>query len=395
MKLRDVFASALTRKLMTMVAWFVLAVTARTGAATIPEVSEVFAAGKDGYHTYRIPAIVVTTNGTVLAFCEGRKNGRGDSGDIDTLLKRSTDGGKTWGAQQLIWSDDENTCGNPTPVVDRETGTIWILICWNNGSTKERQISAKAVREGRRVFVSHSSDDGVTWTKPEEITSSVKEPGWGWYATGPVNGIQLARGEHRGRLVIPANHSEAGGKGDATNTVSRSHVIYSDDHGQTWHIGGIEDKKTNESTVAELSDGVVMQNMRSYHNRNQRVVATSKDGGASWSPVHFDETLIEPVCQGSLFRYSWPDNGDKSRLLFSNPASLQREKLTVRLSYDEGSTWAASQLIHEGPAAYSCLARLPDQSVGCLFECGRKSPYETISLARIPLSWLEGNATAQ
>lgn len=384
----------LMRKATAVLVLLGAALTASVDAQPAPILSPVYTASEGGYHTYRIPAIVVSTNGTVLAFCEGRKNGRGDTGDIDILLKRSTDGGKTWSPQQLIWSDDENTCGNPTPVVDRLTGTIWLLMSWNNGSTNEKKITAKAVRAGRRVFVTHSGDDGLTWARPEEITSSVKKPDWGWYATGPVNGIQLTRGKYKGRLVIPANHSETVIKDGATNTISRSHVFYSDDHGKTWHLGGIEDKKTNESTVAELADGSVMQNMRSYHNRNRRVVATSRDGGLSWSPVHFDEALIEPVCQGSLFRYSWPEDG-KSRLLFSNPASLKREKLTVRLSYDEGATWAASKLLWEGPSAYSCLTRLPDDSIGCLFECGKKSPYETITLARIPLSWLEGAGTSR
>lgn len=388
MKWHDVIMDMI-QKATAVLALLGVALAISVHAQPAPVLSAVYTAGEDGYHTYRIPSIVVTTNGTLLAFCEGRKNGRGDTGDIDVLLKRSTDGGKTWSAQQLIWSDDENTCGNPTPVVDRMTGTIWLLMSWNNGSTKEKEITTQAVRAGRRVFMTHSTDDGVTWAKPEEITSSVKKTDWGWYATGPVNGIQLTRGEHKGRLVIPANHSETTIKDGTTNIVSRSHVIYSDDHGKTWHIGGIEDKKTNESTVAELSDGSLMQNMRSYHNRNRRVVATSHDGGLTWSPVRFDETLIEPVCQGSLFRYSWPDDGEKSRLLFSNPASLQRDKLTVRLSYDEGATWAKSKLLFEGPSAYSCLTRLPDNSIGCLFECGKKSPYETITLARIPLSWLE------
>jgi len=382
------------RKARIVLALLGIALAASVRAQTAPVFSPIYTAGKDGYHTYRIPAIVVTTNGTLLAFCEGRKNGAGDSGDIDTLLKRSIDGGKTWSAQQVIWSDDENTCDNPTPVVDRTTGTIWLLMCWNNGSAKENQISAGKNRESRRVFVTHSTDDGLTWAPPEEITSSVKKPGWDWYATGPVNGIQLTRGEHPGRLVIPANHSEASTDDGATNVTSRSHVIYSDDHGKTWHLGGSEDKKTNESTIAELSDGTLMQNMRSYHNRHQRAVATSRDGGLSWSPLRFDETLIEPVCQGSLFRYSWAGNGEKSRLLFSNPASLRREKLTVRLSYDEGTTWAASKLLYEGPAAYSCLTRLPENSIGCLFECGKKNPYETITLAKIPLSWLETATTS-
>jgi sialidase-1 len=135
--------------------------------------------------------------------------------------------------------------------------------------------------------------------------------------------------------------------------------------------------------------------MRSYHNKNRRAVATSKDGGLSWSPVKLDDALIEPVCQASLLRSTWPDGGIRSRLLFSNPASLKREKMTVRLSYDEGATWPVSKMIYHGPAAYSCLAILPDKSVACLFECGRKNCYETITLARFPLSWLEETRASQ
>jgi len=351
-----------------------------------PEFTDVFISGQDGYHTYRIPALSVTTNGTVLAFCEGRRSNRSDSGDIDLLVKRSTDGGKTWSAQQVIWSDADNTCGNPAPVVDQSTGIVWLLMTWNSGFDKEDQINYRKARDTRRVFITHSADDGSSWTKPNEITSSVKKPEWGWYATGPVNGIQLTRGEHRGRLVIPANHSSLN---TATQSVTRSHLIYSDDHGKAWRIGGIEDELTNESTIVELSDGSLLHNMRSYHKRSRRAVATSKDGGLAWSPVKLDETLIEPVCQASILRCTWPDNGGKSRILFSNPASTKREKLTVRVSYDEGTTWPVSQQIHAGPAAYSCLTILPDKSIGCLFERGEKNPYEKITLARFPLSWME------
>ncbi len=353
-----------------------------------PALSEVFVSGKDGYHTYRIPAMVVTTNKTVLAFCEGRKNSGADSGDIDLVLKRSTDGGATWSPQQLIWSDNTNTCGNPTPVVDQNTGVIWLLMTWNSGADKEDKINYREARDTRRVFVSHSADDGLTWSPPEEITASVKKPEWGWYATGPGNGIQLSRGKYRGRLVIPANHSTSALRTNSATVPTFSHVIYSDDHGKTWHLGGNEEEKTNESAVAELSDGSLLHNMRSYHKQNRRAVATSKDGGMTWSPVRLDQTLIEPICQGSLVRGTWPEDG-KSRLLFSNPASLKRDHLTVRVSYDEGATWATSKLIFEGPSAYSSLAMLPDKSVGCLFECGKKKAYETISLAKFPLSWLE------
>jgi sialidase-1 len=132
--------------------------------------------------------------------------------------------------------------------------------------------------------------------------------------------------------------------------------------------------------------------MRSYHKKNRRAVATSKDGGMTWSPLKLDDALIEPVCEGSILRCTWPDNGDKSRILFCNPASKKRENLTVRVSYDEGGTWPVSKVIFAGPSAYSCLAILPDKTIGCLFECGQTKPYETISLARFPISWLEAKS---
>jgi len=353
-------------------------------AANAPLVTDIFISGTDGYHTYRIPAIVVTTNGTVLAFCEGRKNSRNDTGKIDLLLKRSTDGGKSWSAQQIISSDGENVYGNPAPVVDETTGIVWLLMTWNLGADGEREIGDGTGKDTRRVFVTHSEDDGATWAKPREITTAIKKPDWRWYATGPANGIQLTRA-HKGRLVIPCNHTEL----NSGKPVSRAHVIYSDDHGKTWRLGGTEDELTNESTVVELADGSLLQNMRSYHKKNRRAFATSTDGGATWSHVKLDETLIEPVCQGSILRYSWPENGRRSRILFSNPASTKRENLTIRVSYDEGATWTVGKVIHPGPSAYSCLTVLPDKSIGCLFECGEKSAYEKISLAQIPLDWLE------
>jgi BNR/Asp-box repeat. len=366
--------------------------TAIFSGASAPSANDVFISGMDGYHTYRIPALVVTTNGTVLAFCEGRKNSRSDTGKIDLLLKRSTDGGKTWSPQQIVRSDGDNVCGNPAPVVDESTGVAWLLMTWNLGAEGEREINSGTSKDTRRVFVTHSADDGVTWARPQEITASVKKADWRWYATGPANGIQLTRGVHKGRLVIPCNHTELN---DSSQSVSRSHVIYSDDHGTTWQLGGIEDELTNESTVVERADGSLLHNMRSYHKKNRRAVAISEDAGATWSRVKLDETLIEPVCQGSLLRYNWPKNGSRSRILFSNPASTKRENLTIRISYDEGDTWPVSKLIQAGPSAYSCLAVLPDKSIACLFECGDNTAYEKISLARIRLDWVEKNASAK
>jgi len=349
------------------------------------EMTDVFVSGQDGYHTYRIPAMVVTTNGTVLAFCEGRKHGGGDAGAIDMLLKRSKDGGKTWGSQQVIWSDAENTCGNPAPVVDRTTGIVWLLMTWNLGTDGEKKINSKTSQDTRRVFISHSEDDGQSWTKPHEITDQVKKSDWLWYATGPVNGIQLVHGEHSGRLVIPCNHTDL----EEGKVVTRSQIIYSDDHGTTWHLGGVEDKFTNESTVAERADGSLLHNMRSNHGNHHRAVATSTDAGMTWSVVASDPTLIEPVCEGALLRCTWPDGAQKSRLLFSNPASEKRENMTVRVSYDEGATWPVAGVLHPGPSAYSCLAMLSSNLAGCLYECGEKRPYEKIVLARMSLNWLE------
>jgi sialidase-1 len=347
--------------------------------------TNLFSASTDGYHTYRIPALVVTAKGTVLAFCEGRKNSASDTGSIDLLVKRSSDHGEVWSGQQIVWADAGNVCGNPAPVVDHATGTIWLLMTWNLGTDLERRILDGTSKDTRRVFVTHSTDDGITWSEPRDLTTAVKMPHWRWYATGPANGIQLTRGKYRGRLIIPANHSD---HSDPARHPYRAHIIYSDDHGETWRIGGVQEDKTNESTIVELSDGSILHNMRSYHGKNRRAVARSRDGGQTWSEVTLDQALIEPVCQASIVRLTWPDAERKSRVLFSNPASMKRERMTVRVSLDEGATWPASRVLHAGPAAYSCLTALADGSVGCLYEAGEKAPYENLVFARFPPRWI-------
>jgi sialidase-1 len=345
--------------------------------AAEPDQVDVFVRGQDGYHTYRIPAVVVTAKGMVLAFCEGRKKGTSDTGDIDLLLKRSFDSGKTWQPAQLLVDDGPNTVGNPCPVIDRATGVLWLPLTKNLGSDTEKKIEAGTSMGTRTVWIMKSSDDGATWSQPVEITATTKDPNWTWYATGPGCGIQL----RSGRLLIPCDHRVAGTR------AMRSHVIYSDDHGATWKLGGVLGEKTNECQVVERDDGSLLLNMRSYHGKNRRAVATSTDGGLTWSDVKLDEALVEPVCQASLLRYTGKEGG-KSRMLFANPASLKREKMTVRLSYDQGATWPVAKPLHAGPAAYSALAVLPDGTIGCLYERGQKSSYETITFARFTLDWL-------
>jgi sialidase-1 len=343
-----------------------------------PEQTDVFVSGKDGYHTFRIPAAIVSAKGTLLAFCEGRKNSRSDTGDIDLVLKRSFDNGKTWQPMQVVVDAGPDTIGNPCPVVDRSTGTIWLPLTKNLGHEDEKIIRDGKSKGGRAVWITKSTDDGATWARPSEITKEVGDPKWTWYATGPGRGIQLASG----RLVIPCDHNVIGSR------ARHSHVIYSDDHGKTWKRGGVLGENTNECQVVERADGSLLLDMRSYHGKNRRAVATSKDAGLTWSEVTLHNDLVEPVCQASLLRYTLKKDHGKNRLLFSNPASTKREKMTVRMSYDEGATWPVAKVLHAGPAAYSALTVLPDHSIGCLYEQGAKSAYEKITFARFTLDWL-------
>lgn len=334
--------------------------------------------GLNGYHTYRIPALVTTPKGTLLAFCEGRKNGMGDQGKIDMLVKRSTDNGISWSPQHVAWDDNDNTCGNPSPVVDRETGIVWLLMTWNKGDDSEIGIIAQQSKDTRRVFATSSQDEGQTWTKPKEITRDVKRTNWTWYATGPGAGIQIERGIHAGRLVIPCDHIEADTKH------SYSHVIYSDDHGKTWNLGDrTPQHQVNECEAVELTNGRLMLNMRNHDSsKKKRQVAFSDDGGTTWKDQRFDETLVEPICQASIRRYSWKEQGRKNVILFSNPASAEdRINMTVRMSFDEGLTWSDQRLLHKGPSAYSDIAVLNNGKIACLYESGERNPYEQITLA--------------
>lgn len=346
-----------------------------TGAGI--EQTELFRGGEGAYHTYRIPALVVTKKGTLLAFCEGRKGSASDSGNIDLLLRRSFDSGRTWTPAQVVADFGDDTIGNPAPVVERKTGAILLLLTRNPGHVTEAQIVDGTAGGTRTVWLSRSTDDGATWSAPVEITTSVKRPGWTWYATGPGNGIQLSSG----RLVVPCDHITLDEK------VMHSHVIYSDDGGKSWSLGGVAGEKTNESAVVELRDGTLLLNMRSYHGRNRRAVAHSRDGGLTWSDTSLVEELIEPVCQASLIRLA-PGSKNDGRLLFSNPADVKRVRMTVKLSLDEGSTWPAARLVHEGPSGYSSLAVLRDKSIGLLYERGDTRYYERITFARFTLKWL-------
>lgn len=360
-----------------MIRAFLLCIGLLAGAQEPPAPSgvPVFTSGQGGYHTYRIPALAVTPKGTLLAFCEGRKQAWDDAGDIDLLLRRSTDGGRTWSAPQVVWDDGTNTCGNPCVVVDPTTGTLWLLSTWNRGDDRESQIIQQTSKDTRRVFVLSSRDEGRTWSRPREITPDVKKPEWTWYATGPGSGISIQRGPHKGRLVIPCDHIEAGTRHYG------SHVIHSDDHGQTWKLGGsTPGHQVNECEVVELEGGRLMLNMRNYDGSvKARQVVVSEDGGTTWKDQRIDPQLVEPRCQAAIERLRWPSKDKPGVLLFSNPAHpSKRVQLTVRASLDDGQTWPLSRVLFQGPSGYSDLAVLKDGRIGCLFEAGPRNLAEGI-----------------
>ncbi len=368
--------------------------TALQSAEPRLEKVDVFPPGLNGIARYRIPGIVVTAKGTVLAYCEARKNNSSDWGEIEVHLRRSTDGGKTWQPSQHIahkadriegnprkkeGGEHEQTVNNPVAIVDRETGAIEFFYCVNYA----------------RCFTMRSADDGVTWSTPVEITASFepfrKTYDWKVIATGPGHGIQMKSG----RLVMPI-WLAFGGVGD--HGPSAAGTIFSDDHGKTWRAGDIAFPNTgefispNETMLAPLSDGRVMLVARSQSKPNRKLVTTSADGATDWSAPHFHEQLREPQCMASIVAHP------TGVLLFSNPHTLplgkdgkeipggrgKRQKLSIKLSRDDGKTWSVNQTLEAESSAYSDLSVLPDGTVLCLYERGT-----SITCARFNLAWVE------
>jgi sialidase-1 len=380
-------------------------------AEPLLEKAELFVAGRDGYTSCRIPALAATPRGTLLAFCEARGAARGDWGPIDILLARGTDDGASWSTprkvgdvpgphrknpvalEQKLADPDAVTQNNPLVIVER-SGTIHFLFC----------------HEYMRAFYRRSDDDGQTFTPPVEITAAFepfrKHYDWKVLATGPGHGIEL----RSGRLVVPVWLSTGtGGHAHRPSVVS---TIFSDDHGASWQCGRIIAGETDplvnpsEAVAIELADGRVLMNIRSESHPNRRAVAISPDGATNWIRPVFHEQLLEPICMASLCRLSSESSGAKNRILFSNPANLERadgksepgknrdrKNLTVRLSYDEGESWPVAKTLEAGRSAYSDLAVGPDGTIWCLYERTVEvdgKPASTLTLARFNLEWLTG-----
>jgi len=383
--------------------------TAASAAAPFIEKVDLFEAQKDGYALYRIPGIVTTKRGTVLAYCEARKSDRGDWGTIDLLLRRSTDGGKTWGARtnfatvpgpkeknpvalaQKLATPGEVTYNNPVAIPDAN-GAVHFLFCL----------------EYARCFYLRTDDDGFTFSKPVEITAAFDKfrPEYDWkvLATGPGHGIQLKTG----RFVVPVWLSL--GTGGHAHRPSVTSVIYSDDLGRTWSRGEIagpnegEWNIPNETCAVQLADGRVLLNMRSESKANRRLLTTSRDGATGWSRPQFHDQLLEPICMASMVRLS--EAPAKNRLLFSNPHNLtradgkeapgksrDRKNVSVKLSYDEAATWPVSKTIEPDFSGYSDLAVASDGTILLFYERGStdgKDIYRTglLTVARFNLEWL-------
>ena len=373
-----------------------LTLVAVRGADTAaPQRVMLFNSGQEGYPRYRIPSVIVAPNNDVLAFCEGRVAGGGFTGDIDIVMKRSTDSGQTWGPVRKIADDGPHTFGYPTPVVERETKTIWLLFTRSRGDELEKQIVAGTSTERTQVFVMSSKDNGHTWSPPRDISATTRKPEWTWYGLGSGIGIQLKSG----RLAFPAYHNVEGTKEFS------SHVVYSDDRGQTWQLGGDVGGQTGECQIAERRDGSLYINTRNQTGQNwsvqpfgpspapvgkqynERLIAVSPDAGKTWGKVTTDPQLFEPICQG--FVYAWPTDkpSDPPLWMFCNPTAPKRRDLTIRLSHDEGRTWPVARLIQEGASEYSCLTRLPDGQVGCIYERWEDKNIR-IFWIRLPLPWL-------
>jgi sialidase-1 len=347
----------------------------------------IFANTVDGYPVFRIPAIVRGNDGTLLAFCEGRA-GISDGGNIDLVLKRSTDNGLTWGPLILVHEEGGNaeiTIGNPAPVVDQSTGHIHLLFC----------------RENDTVFHTVSTDNGLTWSPRTEITSSVKLAGWGWYATGPVHGIQLKRGAQAGRLVVPANH-RIGAAGSDSGAFG-SQIIYSDDHGATWKMDATFEAANgtapNETTLVEAlptssnTGSRVYINSRDYGSApGNRSQAWSDDGGTSYTgPFDGNPHFVTPICQGSLLRFSSVDDGHAAnRIIFSSPNGGSRSTGSIWISTDEAATWSQPKILRAGAYAYSDMVRTADDHLGVIFETGTSTDqYQSINFIRANQAWID------
>jgi len=362
-------------------------------------------AGQDGCDTYRIPGIVTTNAGTLIAVYDNRYNNSKDlQEDIDIGMSRSTDGGRTWEPMRVIMDMGEygglpqnlNGIGDPSILYDHATGTLWVAALWMSGSAPDKMLwwasqPGMTPQETGQFILVRSIDDGLTWSEPINITQQIKDPAWQLLLQGPGRGITLADGT----LVFPAQFkADIGVKSlDGGQYTCHSTIVFSRDGGNSWHIGAGAKSNTTEAQVAQLADGSIMLNMRDDRNRsdkgdtNGRAVAVTSDLGKTWT-VHpsSNSALREPNCMASLISADVIVNGmPKQVLFFSNPNDKNsRVKMTIKASTDQGLTWPeTSQIELFGPSGYgySCMTMVDENHIGILYEGVKELYFQKIPVA--------------
>ena len=342
---------------------------------------------QDGVDTYRIPGLVTTMKGTLISAFDIRRKSSGDlQGDIDIGICRSIDGGKSWLPMQVAidmgeWgglSHDENGITDPSILVDETTGTVWIAALWLNGWKDKRAWWASKPGMNPDVtgqlILAKSDDDGLTWSKPINVTEQMKDPKWYLFFQGPGRGITMKNGT----IVFPAQFKDE-------NQVPHSTIIYSKDYGKTWSVGSGAKPKTTEAQVVELSDGSLMLNMRDDRGGFRSISVTS-DMGKTWVEHPSSRSALpESTCMGSIITLNTKKG--ENVMLFSNPNTQKgRHTMTIKVSFDEGKTWPAEYqtLYHADDCfGYSCLTQIDEETVGVLYEGERDIYFQKFTVKEL------------
>jgi hypothetical protein len=343
-----------------------------------------FSGGDGGSSNYRIPALATAMDGSLIAATDKRWESESDlPAHIDVVIRRSTDLGRTWSPAVTIAGNDTQTgFGDPALVVNRKNGEIICLLASNRGFYNST--SADPIR----IYLSKSTDHGVTWSIPRDITPQL----YGVESQNPITrswqGAFVTSGSaiqlHSGRLMAAMPVRETTGRSVST------FVIYSDDNGTTWKVSPARSTSMgSEAKLVELYTGQVLMSIR---NQGYRIFALSKDPLQSWGNPYVQKDITDPACNGDMIRYtSVIDGFNKNRLLHSIPYSGTRKNVSVLLSYDEGITWPVRKTIYLGASAYSAMAILPDGTIGIYYEVGEYETYQ-MYFARFSLNWLTDGA---